>query len=430
MNIKALIAAVGLAAIGLSGPVHSQVIGGDYRTDGSMRDIEVLAGDIAIRGHIEGSVEAIGGEIDIDARVDDGVEVVGGDIRIAGVVGEDVEAMGGEITIAAEIGGGVEAAGGEISFGGSVGENVEMAAGELRFLEGSYIAGDLYGAGEYIRIAGTIDGDVHVLGVDVIITDTAVINGYVEVEGPEAPIVEEGATLAHPVEYEYRELEFGLKHLIDALGMEGDLATPLGMVMAVLGMIGLFVGFTMFMLGAFSTVLLPNSVGSIALNGKKRPFMSLLVGLVSGPMLLILAIVMSILLGITVIGSPLIPIVWLAYILIGPLAFGFGGVVVGNLLFNRKRSRPGMGRMVLSLAIVSAIIAALWVIPPLAVILTILVYWMGLGSWVITVFNRDVDDSESDALDDRSEPDTKSDPEPEPEPDPEPASDADVDQEG
>jgi len=398
MNIKAIIAAMGLAVFGLTGVSNAQVIGGDYNIQGSMNDVEVVAGDFNVTGNVDGDIEAIAGDIDIDANVTGDVELVGGDINIAGTIDGHLEVGGGDVDIDASVGGSIEAVGGHVSFGGHAQSSVEMAGGHVEVEVDAVIDGHTELAAEEVVIAGTINGDVEVMAAHLIIRDTAVVNGLISLKGPNEAEIADGAQLAHGVDYTFMEFEFGLKHILEELDIDMDVDNPLGIIILILGFVGLAFFASAFVLGVVAILVSPKGVTRVTQAFRRRPAVSGLLGLIVLAMLPITLGMVTGILAITVIGLPLAGLLWIAYGPMHYLAFTLGVIAFGDLMFNRngKTGRLGVGTRILSLFVAAVILSALAFIPPLGIFIGFLVLCVGLGAWTLAIFDKPRKDDDQD----------------------------------
>ena len=401
MNIKAIIAAMGLAVFGLTGVSNAQIIGGDYNVQGSMKDIEVLAGDFNVSGEVDGDIEVVAGDIDIDAHVTGDVEIAGGDINVDGSIDGSLEAVGGDVQVNATVNGTIEAIGGDVSFGGHAGDEVKLAGGHVEVLSDAVIDSNADFAGEEVVIAGTINGDVDVLAAHLIIRDTAVVTGLISHRGPNEAEIADGAQLAFGVDYTYQDFEFGLKHILEEMDIDINIDDPLGIIILVLGLIGLAFFASAFVLGVVAIFVSPKGVTRVTQAFRRRPAVSGLLGLIVLAMLPIVLGMVTGILAITVIGLPLAGLLWIAYGPMHYLAFTLGVIAFGDLMFNRKgkTGRLGTGTRILSLLVAAVILSALAFIPPLGIFIGFLVLCVGLGAWTLAIFDKprkeDLDDSGS-----------------------------------
>lgn len=443
MSMNKMMMAGGLAVALLGSASHAQMIGGDLTVDGSREDVIFLGGDITVTGEIEGSVSGIagdaridanvsgdieffGGEADISGRVDGDIDLAGGSVRIRADVGRDVNAAGGDVTVSGAIGGELNAAGGSVELDAVVqGETnvgggyvllpvsssfygrMEIAAGEIEFLGTAHDTVDIE-AGTAI-ISGTFNDDLEILAERVRILEGATVTGELRIRGPHEPEVAEGASIT-VLEYEYESYNFGAEDWEDIdIHIEG----PWEFFDAPFEFFGgMFVG-SAFLLGFLIVLIAPRSVSNIAASFRRRPVSSGFVGFVAFAMSPILLAVLSLLLVITVIGIPLIPLMIMLYPVMLFLSFIFGGIAVGDLIFNRNRPNAGLGLAMraLSLLVVLVALLVLGAIPGLGALSGLVVMCIGLGAWLLSFGNRDNrrETAEENRFDDEPE---KRDPEP------------------
>jgi hypothetical protein len=75
-----------------------EVLGGDVVVKGEItEDVRVLGGDVTLAGPVGGDVELLGGDMKIESSVRGTVQMIGGDLDIAGVVHGDVLIRGGDL---------------------------------------------------------------------------------------------------------------------------------------------------------------------------------------------------------------------------------------------------------------------------------------------------------------------------------------------
>lgn len=420
MTMRAMLAAVGLAASALTAPGFAQVIGGDVEIEGSRNDVKFLGGEMEVTGHIEGNVAGIAGQARIDAEIDGGVEFLGGDISVSGSVGDSVEiaggdvdinasvgddinVAGGDVTIRSTVGGEVNAAGGSVTFGGSVSDGVKFGGGYVRVEDGSTIDGMSNIVGGEIVLYGTFEGPLdieaqevtlhgrfldtlEVTAEEINIASTAEIPGGLRARGPSQPDVADGAQIGS-VDYEFEAFNFGAKHW-DEIDIDFD--GPWHVIGAPFEFLGGAFAGSAFILGMLAVLLAPRGVSGIARTFRNRPVSAGLLGFITFALSPVILISLTVLLAITVIGVFLIPLLWVLYFPALFLSFAFGGIVVGDLIFNRSGGDQdlGLGMRALSLILVLAATIALGVVPFLGFLTGLILMCIGLGAWVLSFGNR------------------------------------------
>ncbi|WP_417481805.1 hypothetical protein [Maricaulis sp.] len=419
MNMFKQVMAAGLAFFAITATGYAQVIGGEVTIDGSRDDIHFLGGDLHIRGDVDGDVFAISGDGRIDATIHGDVEFFGGDIDLSGVVDGSVEIAGGDVNIAAAIGGDLNAAGGDVSIEGETGGELNAAGGNVRIA--AIVGGDLRAAGgevvieafstvsgdsrivaDTVEILGTLNGDADIEGGHVILSgsfggdvevtaeeltvlSSARIGGLLRVRSPVEPDIADGASIG-AVDYEYEMFNFGAKHWDD---IDLDFDGPWGLIGAPFRFMGGIFSGSAFLLGLLAVLVAPRGVAGVAAAFRRRPLSAGVIGFISLAMSPIVFVMVTILLALTLVGALLIPLLWLLYFPILFLAFAFGGVAVGDMIFNRNGGELGLGMRALSLLLVMAVIFALGVIPGLGATVGVLLLCIGLGAWILALgYNR------------------------------------------
>ncbi|MGY6662303.1 MAG: bactofilin family protein [Glycocaulis sp.] len=380
-------------------PAHAQYIGGDLNLDLDQdRSAQFLAGDVTLRGRVGGDISGLAGNVDITADIGGSVQLAAGDIVIRGTVGRDVSLAGANISILADVSGSADLAGADIRIGGRVGRDLAAGGALIAIDESGSIGGNMDLAGSEIRmsgtaqgrlkgrartviIEGTVAGDVELHAENVEIMPGAQIAGQLRVRGPNAPVIADGAQIIGEMTYEeapFSEQRRSRSYTGPRVSDFGPPAWAFGTAM----------GIAAFVLGLLACLISPRAVSGIADHFRARPWASGLLGLVLAAFLPILLVAVFVFLAITVIGIPLGIILLFAFPFIMVLAYAFGAVVLGDLIFNRSGEGIGLGMRVLSLFLVLAVVGALGVVPVLGFLIGSIVFFIGLGAWTLALFNR------------------------------------------
>ena len=415
MNMFKQIMAAGLAFFAISLGANAQVIGGEVNIDGSRDDVTFIGGELNIRGEIDGDIFAIsgdgridavvhgdveffGGDIDLSGTVDGSVEIAGGDVNISARIGDSLNAAGGDVTIEGETGGSLHAAGGSVRITAIVGDDLRAAGGEVRIESASVVAGDSrVVAGEVyydgitrgdadieggeVTLSGQFDGDVEVQAEQVFVLSSARIDGLLTVRSPVEPIIAEGAIITE-MDYQVSAFNFGAKHWDD---LEIEFDGPWNVIGAPFQFLGGVFAGSAFLLGMIAVLLAPRGVTGVAAAFRRRPVSSGVIGFISLAMSPVIFVMLTILLALTLVGALLIPLLWLLYFPALFLAFAFGGIATGDLIFNRAGNGLGFGMRALSLLLVMAVVFALGVVPGLGATLGMLLLCVGLGAWILAI---------------------------------------------
>ncbi|WP_417492160.1 hypothetical protein [Maricaulis sp.] len=415
MNMFKRIMAAGLAFLAMTAAGYAQVIGGEVTINGSSDDIHFLGGELNIRGEVDGDIFAVsgdgqidatvhgdveffGGDIDLNGVVDGSVEIAGGDVNIAAMVGGDLNAAGGDVSIEGETGGELNAAGGSVHIAAIVGGDLRAAGGEVVIEASTVVSGESRVAAGSVEILGTLNGDadiegghvvlngafggdVEVTAEEVTVLSSARIVGLLTVRSPVEPDIAEGASIG-AVDYEYEMFNFGAKHWDD---IDIDFDGPWGVIGAPFRFMGGIFSGSAFLLGLLAVLVAPRGVSGVAAAFRRRPLSSGVIGFISLAMSPIVFVMVTILLALTIVGALLIPLLWLLYFPILFLAFAFGGIAVGDMIFNRKDGGLGLGMRAVSLLLVMAVVFALGVIPGLGATVGVLLLCIGLGAWILAL---------------------------------------------
>ncbi|MBO6797835.1 hypothetical protein [Maricaulis sp.] len=447
MNIRHILTAGGLAVLTLGSSAGAQVIGGDLNINGSSDDVHFFGGQMRINGEIDGDIFAISGDGEIDATVNGNLEVFGGDLELHGLVMGDVDLAGGDIEVTAEIretinvGGGslqisgpvhgeLNAAGGSVEIGSTVGDDAHIAGGYIRLTDASSIAGKAEIIGAEVHMDGRFEGrisieaeevvlsgrfldEVEILAEDVRVAAGAEFSAPLRVRGPSEPVIEAGAVVPDD-SYEEEGFNFGARHWNK---VDFQIDGPVRLMGSPEKFFGAtFYGLS-FLLGVFAVLLTPRGVGKIARTFRSRPIASMVLGFVAIPMSIVAMVMLTVLLAITIIGIPLILLVWPLYPWVMLLGFAFGGIVIGDLIFNRSHAERGLGLAMRSLSLLLVLVAlfALSQVGAIGIPVAFLTWAAGLGAWMLSFGNKNQDETSQ-----RSEP-PRRDPEPEIEAEPDPA---------
>lgn len=399
MSFKALIAAVGLAAALQAGAV-AQFIGGDITLRDIDRDddLSIVAGDVTVTGRIGGGLRGFGGDIDIEADVGEDVRLVGGSIRYTGSIGGDVELAAGNVEFNATVGGDADLAGGFVDISGRIEGETAVGAGAIEFNREFVGVGGVEAGGETIGFHGTslgsvkfhaaeividgrIEGDLETRSRELVILDSAVITGRIRHRGPRMPDVRAGASVGGPVEHDEMPFDSDWKDFND-LNLDFDLSPLKPLVMT--GFIA-----SAFLLGLLASLVAPRGVARIAREFRGRPFVSGIIGLVLFAFSPVILITLIVLLVITLIGIPLAGFVAVLYFPLLFLAYTFGAIAVGDMIFNRRKKSLGLGMRAVSMLVVLIAAAAIGVVPLLGVTAGLILMCIGLGAWVLALGKKE-----------------------------------------
>ncbi|MEW6636384.1 MAG: polymer-forming cytoskeletal protein [Actinomycetota bacterium] len=276
---------------------------------------------------VEEASAVIGG-VAVDGAVEGDVSSGYGDVRVDGPVGGDVNSGFGDVSVRAPVGGDVGASFGDVYVDSRVGGDVDVRRGDLRLGPNAEIHGHVFVG----------DGSVRAERV-------AALPGHVE-----------AGTATR------------LRHVPDGTGSPWLQAW-------------LFATLVFVACCVLAAVALPRPMRAAALRAEQYPGRSLLLGVVSVPVAVILAVVLA----VSVVGIPVLLLLSPAY-----LALLFFGALVAAYFVGRKvlmsTGRHGGGDA-LAAATGALIVAATYLIPVLGDLALYLFVLLGAGATIIALFS-------------------------------------------
>lgn len=378
---------------------QAQYIGGDLNLDlDDSGDVFILAADVTLTGRVGGDVDGFAADVTIDADIGGDINMAMADFRQRGRVGGDINVGAADISIAGDVLGEANLGAANINVSGRIQGDLNAGAAAVLLEQSSLVGGDaelggrevivrgqIMGettiTGREVRISGEIVGPLEIEARDVHFEPGARIVGPVAIRSENEPVVAEGVVMPEAITIEtitWRDREFGDYGGPDFNFQVGPPAWAFASVFA----------FSAFVLGMLAALVAPRSVGAIAAAFRRRPVSSGFLGLVVFAVSPILLVTLFVLLLITIIGIPLAFILLFAYPVILFLGFAFGGMAIGDLIFNRKGGQAGLGLRTLSFFVAIVAIAALGAVPVLGWVLGPIVLCIGLGAWSIAIFSR------------------------------------------
>ena len=301
-------------------------------------DLVALAGDVTVTGTgiVTGDVTALtAGTVRIDGTVGGSVRAAAIDIRMNGTVDEDFFMFGLDLQVGGRIGRDLLLTGGSLDVDGEVG----------RDLLGQVLAADLDGA---------VGHDVDIMVQSFTVGATAAVDGDLTYRAPGDARVSAGATIG---------------------GQFARLDLQFPFVIAVILRVANIVGFLGFLLlGLLAFWLFRNTTPRGTAMVGLRPLATFLVGIA----VLLGLPLLTVLLGLTLVGIPAALIVLLAFL----IALVAGPVPAVTAFGDRMlRGRGGILGAFLAGAIVWR--AAIWLIPWIGFALYLVALTWGLGGWAI-----------------------------------------------
>lgn len=156
---------------------------------------------VDIESPVNGDLFVAGSSVTIDEPVSGDLFVAASDADIASSA-EDVRVAASLLNIDGSISGELLGAAGliAVSNDATIAGAAYLTAGEIRL--GGVFADTVDAAAERVVISGTVEGDMMVNAIDLIIEETAVVNGVITYKGENAAKVAAGATLANEIIFE------------------------------------------------------------------------------------------------------------------------------------------------------------------------------------------------------------------------------------
>jgi hypothetical protein len=287
-------------------------------------------GDVLVEpGETEDEISAVFGDVTVEGFVVGDVSSALGDVRIDNRVGGDINAGFGDVEVRAPVGGAIEAGFGNVYIDAPVTGDVDVSRGNLRL-------------GSDARISGHV------------------FVGSGEIYGESGYVIE-------------REVVVDPAHGLEDLPRDR-------------GSFGLLVWvFAMALFAACSVlvaVLAPGPLLAAARSAEESPWRSLLLGVASVPAVVVLSVV----LGISVVGIPLLLLLAPAY-----LALVFFGAFVAAFFVGRRvvfAAGRYRGSNALAAVVGALIVTATYPIPVLGGLLLYGLALLGTGAAILTLFSR------------------------------------------
>lgn len=272
-----------------------------------------------------------------------------GDVTVNGEVEDDVEAGHGNILLNGPVGGDVRSTVGNVEVRSPVGGDVEVEVGN-------------------VRVYSEVDGDIDVSNGNVYLGPDARVGGDVEcgsgsIQGNRAAV--------------QGDMRVGMASGMDPHGGYSDEGA---------GILGFFGWLLLTLVFAACTVLVavlfPGTLTSVARSLERSPGRSLLFGVVSVPVMVVLGLVLA----ISVVGIPVLVLLapaYLAFLFFGAIAAAF--FVGRKVLFVTGRYRGGNALA----AVVGAVsVSATSLIPFVGDLVVYTLALVGAGATIVALMNR------------------------------------------
>jgi len=396
-RLRSFAAAVLIAGAASAPALAGQYIGGDLNLElDETDDVRIFAADVNASGTVRGDVFVAAADVQFEVTVGQDLTIAAADINMDGEVAGDAELFGASVSVMNSVLGDLEIGAADVVVSSMIGGEAEIRGALVVIEPSAHLAGganiaarEVYMEGRSsgrtelrgaeVHISGVVEGPLEIYAREVFIDDAAVITGPVTVRSPNRPNIDEGAQVG---ELEYIETRFDMDD-VEFDGPNIRFADFPGF-----WAIGGVFASSAFILGVFIALLFPRSMGRMSERFRARPWVSGGLGLILYATFWLIMLTLSVLLVATVVGILLAPLVILATPIMYFLAFVFGGVVIGDLVFNRAGGQAGFLLRVGSLGAVMLVITALHVVAPIGILIGLIVNCIGFGAWTLAIFDR------------------------------------------
>ncbi len=323
------------------------------------RDLYVVGGTVDVRADARGDVVAAGGRVLIEQRVAQDVLAAGGTVDIAAEVLDDVRAAGGTVILRGPISGDAVVAGGTVLLTpeGAVGERAWLAGGTVEVA--GRVGTQLKASAGQITISGMVDGNVDLVGDEIVVSSTARITGTLTYRSQREARIDPAA-----------RVEGGITRIaLPRPSLAGRIAARL-LALAALGL-----------LGAVLILIFPRFAATTGAVVRGEPWKALGIGtvvLIGTPIAALAALA-------TVIGAALGAVTAVAFglsVVVGVLA---GALAVGETVVGALRSAGGgtTGERVASLLVGLVMLMVLGLLPVVGGGVWLAALLFGLGGFQI-----------------------------------------------
>ncbi len=327
-------------------------------------DVFIGGDTVSVDDAVGGDLFAAGGAVDVDAPVGGDALVAGGKLRLGGEVGGSVYAAGGQVNVNGRVGRNLRVAGGRVELGpkADVAGNLSMAGGRLQ-LHGA-VRGHVQAAGGRVLINGSVGGDVVATSGEVVLGPQAHIAGKLRYRSGEALQQDPAA-----------QVSGGIELLMPGWGGASN-APARG-----IGWLGWLWTAGLIVLAALWLALAPQASARSSQALRERPAASVALGFVW----LVCVPVLSLLLLLTIIGSPLALFALALYLAVLPLAYVAAAAGLGDWALHRWRVArvAALGWRTAAAALVLVLLMGLARASWLGTLVALLLLLAGLGALLL-----------------------------------------------
>lgn len=262
--------------------------------------------------------------------------------------------------------------------------NLTVLSGRVMVREGGHVTGDVLLAGGVLEVAGKIDGTVTVIGGELILTGPAVIDGdivqYAANYSAEEGAVVNGTVINKTGGISAAQLNEMLPNFrfVDTGSYESKWELDIWLLIhrliqaAAIGLLSIVMIF-----------LFPQMAAKTYEKMFERPAFCGVIGLVSAW----ISVPISLLLVLTIVFIPLVPLVWIGLIFVGLFGWISMGMGIGEKMWG---ACPQPWSILLGVLLLSSITAIFqWVMPFLGSIVIAMFILYGLGGTTVAVLGGD-----------------------------------------
>jgi cytoskeletal protein CcmA (bactofilin family) len=325
--------------------------------DGANARVKAAGAVVDVRGQVEGPVWVAGADVSVDAAVGDSIRAAAARVTVRGSATGDIMVAGALVDVDATAGGDMKAAGANVRIGPltDIGGTLSAAGASVTF--DGHVSGETKLAGAAVTLNGRADGDVSVHAERLVVGPQAVVAGNLFVRSLTEPEIDPGAEIAGEVVVERPGEWFD------------NMPEASALVVAAVFALSIFVVGLVFLIFARSTY------GEAVDHVRFRPLSTLLYGIVSLLVLVVLAaLLMATIVGFA-LGVALLMLLPMIFVLSQPVA---AAGIVGWIL-GRTVPRLEVPRLILFLVLGALVIAFAGIIPFTGPWIVLVTFVFGLG---------------------------------------------------
>jgi hypothetical protein len=328
---------------------------------------------------INETVFAFGTNIDISSEVFGDVICAGQTINISGQIHGDVICAGQTINISGQIDGDIRLASQTVTVSGGVDGNASVISQTLTTQSDGEILGDISVASELVTIGGPVGRDVAVAANNLVIANTVGRDIRGAVENIELlPNAVVGGSIEYTSENEInKSTPASVTGEIKRTQPEKKSVSE-GIVFGVSILWIIYIFLAMLVTSMSIALLFPSVLQASSDRAINSPWKVLLIGLLSS--LAIPAVLLV--LGLTLVGIPLMIILALIWFVVIMLSGPFTAYYLGRLLFSNNRG------VIIKMFAGSVLLLALYFIPIVGVFTALGAYWLGTGMIILELMRR------------------------------------------